>query len=128
MIRSPRRRRTLPARAAALALLLLPAGGCRTGKAPEQAMPDVRLDLACEATEVAVGEPVRLSVAGTEELPGTPDLHWIASGGQLAPPRDPRIAEVRFDEPGEYRVSVTLFVHDRIADTRTIAITVRPGP
>ncbi|MHC5003454.1 MAG: immunoglobulin domain-containing protein [Planctomycetota bacterium] len=139
----PAGRRFRPRPSAALLATLAAAvaapvpGGCESapsgaGGSPPAPRPAVRsaapveLSITADATAVTAGQTVTLKLEAAGGLPPRPDVHWIASGGELVPADDGLSARVRFREAGAYRVTATLFERDSIVATRTIGLTVRP--
>lgn len=122
--------------AALLALTAcLAAVGCETGDDAGQPDPTLQppmeamgVDLRPDDTSAVAGQSVVLTVHADESIMYRDDakVQWEAAGGEVSVIQPNRIARVRFEEPGDHRVTATLIVGGETIASDTTSVRVRP--
>lgn len=116
-----------------LALLVVAtslAVGCNDHGRPFYTHPgeEVRLWLRPSTTKVLKGEIVTINTYSTNTHGRDIEIEWSSTGGSLSPIQNGRIAQVKFENAGNYQVLAKLVEDGQILDSQSVNVTVNPIP
>lgn len=108
----------------AIVLAVLTAVGCDTSPKPGEV--PVLFEVEPSRTSIVAGENVTFTATTANTYNRDASIEWTTTGGTMNMIEDDRVARIKFDEEGEYKVSADLLLEGKRVDTEIVKIYVTP--